>query len=118
MDQRKWPVGALIIIAWGLIVSVVGIVRGIMTPAIPDLLSGVIGLVLFYNVFKFTPWARIALIVLLSLNIVSIVILLFVGMPVVHGVIAIALTSSIIYYFSRQKIRQLFTARKDKQISY
>ena len=51
MDQKKWPVPALVIIAWGLLVSVAGVVRGIMTPALPDLLSGVIGFGVFFNFF-------------------------------------------------------------------
>ena len=108
MDQKKWPVPALVIIAWGLLVSVAGGGRGIMTPALPDLLSGVIGLVIFYNFFKLKPWARTGLIILLSFNIFALFVFMLVGVPLVYCLVSMLVCAGMIYYFSRPKIRELF----------
>ena len=82
MDQKKWPVPALVIIAWGLLVS--------------------------YNFFKLKPWARTGLIILLSFNIFALFVFMLVGVPLVYCLVSMLVCAGMIYYFSRPKIRELF----------
>jgi len=57
MEQKRWPVLAQVLIALGVIGSMMSIVRGFSTQ---DILGGVLGiaaLIIYWNVYKFKKWA-------------------------------------------------------------
>ena len=57
MEQKRLPVLAQVLIALGVIGSMMSIVRGFSTQ---DILGGVLGiaaLIIYWNVYKFKKWA-------------------------------------------------------------
>lgn len=79
------------------------IVTGIL-----NMLYGYAGLVIFWNVYKFEPWALTGLNVLLSVKILSVIILVFMGLKLSAAIIVISTTILILFYFNSSEIKKLF----------
>ena len=110
MDTKKWPILAQILIALGCLGGIRGILSGAMANSILDIVFGVAILVIFWSVYKLKPWALMGLTIVLSLNIILMLINIFGGMPIIIGIIMIALNGFIIYYFNSSAIKSLFSA--------
>ena len=108
METKKWPVLAQILIALGCIGGLMGIARGFSNTGVLDIIFGIAGLVIFWNIYKFKPWALKGLTILLALNIIFMLFSIFYGVPLLMGIIAITLNGFIIYYFNSAKIKVLF----------
>lgn len=108
METKKWPVLAQILIGLGCIGGIRGVFLGITQMGIFDIAFGILQLFIFWNLYKFRPWSVKALTVLLSLNILSAVYLILIGMPIFTAVFIIVLNGMIIYYFNSSKIKALF----------
>lgn len=111
MDRKKWPVLAQILIALGCIGGLRGIIGGLSSSSVVDIIFGMAGLVIFWSVYKFKPWALLGLTVLLSLNILFMIFNMFGGMPPVMGIIIITVNGLIIYYFNSKTIKELFAGQ-------
>lgn len=110
MNTKKWPVLAQILIALGCIGGLAGIIRGLSSKGVLDAIFGITGLIIFWNVYKFKPWALKGLTILLALNIIFMLFNIFYGTPLIVGIIAIALNGFIIYYFNSAVIKVLFSS--------
>lgn len=70
MDSKKWPILAQVLIALGIIASLMNIVRGLLQKNILSLLLSIIGIVIWWSVYKFKKWALAGISIFLSLNII------------------------------------------------
>lgn len=109
MDTKKWPTLAQVLIALGCIGGLMGVTRGLAEKNMIEIVFGIAGLVIFWSVYQFKPWALKALTVLLALEILSFVVGIFTGgVPVVVGVIVLGIKGLILYYFNSKPIKALF----------
>ncbi|MDP2940012.1 MAG: hypothetical protein Q8O13_08040 [Candidatus Omnitrophota bacterium] len=108
MDAKKWSILAQILIALGCLSGLRGIIWGLSNKSVLDIIFGLAGLIIFWSVYKFKTWALTGLTVVLSLNIIFTLFGIFGGLPLIIGVIVIALNGFIIYYFNSQTIKNLF----------
>lgn len=110
MDVKKWPVLAQILIALGCFGGLRGIIGGLSSQNVLDVIFGIAALAIFWSVYKFKTWALKSLIIFLSLNILFMIISILRGMPPVIGVTVIFLNGFIIYYFNSKEIKELFAS--------
>lgn len=113
MDAKKWPILAQILIALGCVSGFRGIIGGLVDRSILDIILGIVGLVIFWNVYKLKPWALTGLTIFLSVNILFVIVNILIGAPVIIGVIVAALNGLIIYYFNSPRIKILFSNQPD-----
>lgn len=112
MDTKKWPTLAQVLIALGCIGGLMGITRGLAEKNMIEIVFGIAGLVIFWGVYQFKPWALKGLTILLSLDILFAVVSTFTGgVPVVLGVIALGIKGMILYYFNSKPIKALFAGQ-------
>jgi len=108
VENKKWPVLASIIIALGVVGSLGGILGGFLNKDILNIIFGVAGLVIFWNVYKFKSWALTALTILMSLRILLTIFAIIGGIPLGVGLFPIVIAALIIVYFNSSKIKALF----------
>jgi hypothetical protein len=108
MEDKKWPVLGQVLIALGVIGSLMSIVRGFSTQ---DILGGILGiaaLVIYWSVYKFKKWALTGLTILLSLTILLNLVGLFRGTPILICIMGIVISAVVLMYFNSAKIKELF----------
>ena len=108
MENKKWPVLASIIIALGVVSSLGGILTGFSGRGILNTVISVVGLVIFWSVYKFKSWALMALTVLFSLKILLTIFYIVGGMPIGLGAFSIIFSALIIFYFNSSQVKALF----------
>jgi hypothetical protein len=108
MEIKKWPVLAQVLIALGFLGGLRGVVAGLSHQSILDMLFGIVGMFIFWNVYKLKPWALKALTVLISLNILFLAVSVLAGFPILLAIVMITLNGLIIYYFNSKEIKNLF----------
>lgn len=108
MDAKKWPILAQILVALGCLGGLRGVIWGLSNKSILDIIFSLAGLIIFWSVYKFKTWALTGLTVVLLLNIIFTLFSIFGGLPLIMGVIAIALNGFTIYYFNSETIKNLF----------
>lgn len=107
MDTKKWPVLGQILIALGVIGGLMNIALGLSQKNILMIIAGIVGLVIYWNLYKFEKWALIGLNILLSLSIAFT--LVNIGkMPTLILLVAIIYPLLLIIYFNSVKIKELF----------
>lgn len=107
MDTKKWPLLAQILIGLGIISSLVNIYEGLLLKNLLGIVVGIIGLLIYWYVYKFKKWALIVLNILLSLSIAMA--LVSIGkIPKLILFVAIIYPASLLLYFNSTKIRELF----------
>ncbi len=108
MDTKKWPILAQIIIGLGIIGSLQAILGGLLKSDIFMLILGITGVIVFWGIYKFKSWALIGLNIILSLRILLGLADIYRGLPLVVGIITIAIPVLIIVYFNSSQIKKLF----------
>ena len=107
MDTKKWPVLGQILIGLGVIGGLMNIVLGLSQKNTLMIIAGIVGLVIYWNVYKFKKWALIGLNILLSLSIA--LTLVNIGkMPNLILFVAIIYPALVLIYFNSEKIKELF----------
>ncbi len=107
MEPKKWPIFAQILIALGLISSILSILHGLSDRDILNVVFGAAGIVIFGAFYKFKSWALIGLNILLGLKILFLLIAVLSGFPLLFGLIVINITGFVIYYFNTPSIKKL-----------
>lgn len=108
MDTKKWPIIAQILIALGVIGSLRSIVGGLSQSDTLGVISGIVGLLIYWNVYKIKSWALIGLSILLSLNILLSLINIFKGESLPISLIVVGFSALVLIYFNSAKIKTLF----------
>ena len=107
MDTKKWPVLGQILIGLGVIGGLMNITGGVWQKNILMIIAGIVGLVIYWSVYKFKKWALIGLNILLSLSIAFT--LVNIGkMPTLILLVAIIYPLLLIMYFNSTKVKELF----------
>jgi len=117
VDTKKWPLLAQFLIGLGVVGGLMNIGSGLAQKNIISIVFGLIGLVIYWNFYKFKNWALIGLNILLVLNIiVSLSGFLFLKPPynnVNNRVLLLLCLITLIYsglllvYFNSRKIKGL-----------
>ncbi len=108
MGTKKWPIIAQVLIALGVIGSLRNIVGGLSQPDTLGVISGIIGLLIYWNVYKIKSWALAGLNILLSLNIFLSLTNIFKGGLLPISLIVVGFSVLVLIYFNSTKIRTLF----------
>lgn len=108
MENKKWPILAQILIGLGVIGSLLNFIQGITQRYILGIIFGILGIVIYWSVYKLKKWALIGLNILLSLNIIFTLFYIKIA-PISISLIVIIITVLIIVYFNSAKIKQLFS---------
>ena len=107
MENKKWPVLGQILIGLGVIGGLMNIVLGLSHKNILVIIVGIVGLVIYWNLYKFKKWALIGLNILLSLSIA--LTLVNIGKtPNLILFVAIIYPALVLIYFNSAKIKELF----------
>ncbi len=107
MDTKKWPVLGQILIGLGVIGGLMNIALGLSQKNILVIIAGIVGLVIYWGVYKLKKWALIGLNILLSLSIA--LTLVNIGkMSTLILLVAIIYPALVLIYFNSAKIKELF----------
>ncbi len=107
--DKKWPVLAQVLIGLGCIGGLLG-VGGLLFSKEKDIIHGIMGvagIVIWWNLYKFKPWALLALTILYVVSILFGIFALFQGAPLVFVIIGIVFQGLIIWYFNSPPVRTL-----------
>ena len=108
MEDKKWPVLAQVLIALGVIGSLMSVVRGFSTQDILGAILGIAALIIYWSVYKFKKWALTGLTILLSLTILLNLVSLFRGTPILICLMGIGISALVLIYFNSAKVKELF----------
>ena len=122
VERKKWPVFAQILIGLTMISSLGGLSRAWFQRQPVNAVLPLAGLVIGWNIYKFTPWALNALRVLLSVNLLLTVALFLTALsrplPYLDSVplwvgwmgpaCALAWNIFVLVYFQSKKVKGLF----------
>jgi len=110
VDTKKWPIVAQVLIGLGVVGGLMNIGGGLSQKNVISIIFGIIGLTIYWNVYKFKSWALIALNVLLFVNIIlSLTGFFFLkGAFLLVCLVTIAYSAFVLVYFNSAKIKGLF----------
>ncbi len=106
MDTKKWPILAQILIGLGVISGLMNIAGGLWQKNILMIIAGMVGLVVYWNLYKFKEWALIGVNILLSLSILLALVNLG-KMPTLVLLFGIGYPALLLIYFNSTKIKEL-----------
>lgn len=115
MSKKKWPVFAQLLIAIGVISSlryiILSFLNGVFLQDIFGILYSIVGIVIYWSIYKLKKWALIGLNILLSLNIViNLMSLLNKSRPTLNCAIGIVFSVFMLIYFNFDKrIKEFFS---------
>lgn len=107
MDTKKWPVLGQVLIGLGVVGGLLNIAAGLNQKNIIAVTGGIIGLIIYWNVYKFKKWALIGLKIMLSLSI-AVASLSIRRLPYLILFAVIIYPASLILYFNSVKVKELF----------
>ncbi len=106
VDTKKWPILAQILIGLGVISGLMNIAGGLWQKNILMIIAGMVGLVVYWNLYKFKEWALIGVNILLSLSILLALVNLG-KMPTLVLLFGIGYPALLLIYFNSTKIKEL-----------
>jgi len=115
MPNKKWPVFAQLLIAIGVISSlryiILSFLNGVFLQDIFGILYSIVGLVIYWSIYKLKKWALIGLNILLSFNIfLNLISFLNRSRPTLNCSIGIIFSVLMLIYFNFDKrIKKLFS---------
>ena len=108
MLDKKWPVLGLVLIGLGMVNSVFTIIDSLLRLDIALIVLHAVILGVLWEVYVFSPQGLKALKIFLVIKIFLSVILILNGLPLIMGLVEIAVCAAMLYYFNSEKVAQLF----------
>jgi hypothetical protein len=107
-SHKSWPFTAKVIIFLGYVGNIRNVIAFVSNDDVLAGVVGVLGLVIWWYVYKFKLLALLALNVLVMISMLMMVFKMMAGLPLMNGLIAIGVQLGFVIYFDNMALDGMF----------